>query len=535
MAKADLLVVNHSMLFADMAVKKELGAFTSMGVLPAYQRLVFDEAHHIEDSATEYFGAETTRNGALAAMGFLTRLEGNHERGLVPFIRLKLSKIGRQVTPETYEAILDILANQVGPSIAAARQALIAAFSALRSLTAERCGQIGRDIKWRLTPEVLRDPQLRSVHVNVVLPAVEEVLTCVKDCNRLLAPLKSIQAAPDEIEPPFLTEMTQLQAYRDRLIRVASVLSEVTSDECPPNTVRWIEIDSRNETIVRLARCPLEVAESLSEWVYKNLKSVVMTSATLSVQRSFDYLFSRIGLDRIGDRPLEPMALDSPFDFESQALLCLPNDIPAPDHPTFMEQAVDHIREALSITRGHAFVLFTSFYALDYTYKRLEGDLRKAGILALKQGSATRTQLLDRFRKDVSSVLFATDSFWEGVDVAGDALQCVILHKLPFRVPTEPILEARAEAIDAEGGNSFMAYTVPQAVIKFRQGFGRLIRRASDRGAILVLDRRIITKYYGKIFLDSLPGVRVVKGPRTGVYMALRNFFSTPPIDRNSI
>ncbi|MBI5095051.1 MAG: DEAD/DEAH box helicase [Candidatus Hydrogenedentes bacterium] len=531
MAKADLLVVNHSMLFADMAVKKELGAFTAMGVLPSYQRLVFDEAHHIEDSATEYFGAETTRNGALAALGFLLRVEGVHERGLLPFVRAKLSKLGRRVSAETYETILNVLDNQLCPSIAAAREAVISAFSTLRSLTAERCGQIGRDIKWRLTPEVLRDPQLREAHSVYVLPAMDEILTCVKECNRLLAPLKSIEAAPDETEAPFLTEMTQLNAYRDRLIRVASVLAEVTSEDCPANTVRWIEIDARNETIVRLARCPLEVAESLSEWVYRNLKSVVMTSATLSVQRRFDYLFSRIGLDRVGERNVEALALDSPFDFESQALLCLPNDIAAPDHPSFMEEAVDHIREALSITRGHAFVLFTSFYALDFTFKRLEGDLRRAGIAALKQGSATRTQLLDRFRKDTSSVLFATDSFWEGVDVAGDALQCVILHKLPFRVPTEPILEARAEAIDSSGGNSFMAYTVPQAVIKFRQGFGRLIRRATDRGAILVLDRRIITKYYGKVFLDSLPGVRVVKGPRAGVYMALRNFFNTPPTD----
>lgn len=524
-AKADLLVVNHSMLFSDMAIKKELGAFTAMGVLPAYQRLVFDEAHHIEDSATEYFGVETTRNGALATLGFFMRMDGPHERGLLPYIRAKLAKLGRRVDAESITTINDVLDNQLQPAIAAAREAVITAFGALRSLAAERCGKIGRDIKWRLTPELLRDSALRELHAVYVLPATEEILACVRLTNVLLAPLQAIEAAPDETEPPLQTELTQLQAYRDRLARVAAVMAEVTSEECPGNTVRWIEIDARNEAIVRLARCPLEVAESLSEWVYANLKTVIMTSATLSVQQRFDYLFTRIGLDLVTDRNFEAVALNSPFDFKTQALLCLPSDIVPPDHPAFMDEAADHVREILAITRGHAFVLFTSFYALDYTFKRLEEDLRRMGIAALKQGAATRTQLLDRFRDDISSVLFATDSFWEGVDVAGDALQCVILHKLPFRVPTEPILEARAEAIDSQGGNSFMAYTVPQAVIKFRQGFGRLIRRASDRGAILVLDRRIVTKYYGKVFLNSLPGVRVVKGPRAGVYAALKRFF----------
>ncbi|MCX5758949.1 MAG: helicase, partial [Candidatus Hydrogenedentes bacterium] len=143
-------------------------------------------------------------------------------------------------------------------------------------------------------------------------------------------------------------------------------------------------------------------------------------------------------------------------------------------------------------------------------------------------------QLLDRFRADVSSVLFATDSFWEGIDVAGAALQCVILPKLPFRVPTEPIQEARAESIDMAGGNSFMQYTVPQAVIKFRQGFGRLIRRKTDTGAIIVLDRRIATKYYGKVFLDSLPGVPVVRGPRNRLYQALEHFFSEKEDDHGN-
>ena len=290
------------------------------------------------------------------------------------------------------------------------------------------------------------------------------------------------------------------------------------------NTVRWIEIDAEKSRIVRLVRCPLEVGKPLSEWVYPNLKTVAMTSATLTVQNEFGFLFNRIGLDLVADRSIDCAVLGSPFDFQKQALLCVPNDIPTPDKDAFLDESIRCIREVLSVTRGHAFVLFTSFYALNAAYTRLEKDLRSKGITPLRQGAAARTQLLERFRRDASSVLFATDSFWEGVDVAGDALQCVILARLPFRVPTEPILQARTEIIEESGGNAFMDYIVPLAVIKFRQGFGRLIRRRTDRGVVMVLDSRILTKQYGKKFLDSLPDVRILTGPGAELLRELEGF-----------
>ncbi|HQE83450.1 MAG TPA: helicase C-terminal domain-containing protein, partial [Candidatus Hydrogenedentes bacterium] len=259
-------------------------------------------------------------------------------------------------------------------------------------------------------------------------------------------------------------------------------------------------------------------------WVYGNLKSVIMTSATLTVDHTFDYLFNRIGLDMVEPGNVTAEELDSPFDFASQAMLAIPTDIATPDSETFLLEVVDYVRSILHVTQGHAFVLFTSFYALDYVFRHLKDDLLSQGITPLKQGSIARTRLIERFRSDTSSVLFGTDSFWEGVDVAGEALQCVILPKLPFRVPTEPVLEARAEAIEAAGGSSFMQYTVPQAVVKFRQGFGRLIRRKTDRGAVIILDRRILTKHYGKVFLRSLPHLQLVKGPRNALLTSLEAF-----------
>jgi len=524
-AKADLIIANHHILFSDVNVKKDLGDFSSLAVLPAYRRVIFDEAHSIEDSATEYFGIEATRNGALALLGRFQRKERVHEYGLIPLIKVKLVKDTPGLRPMEKDEILDLMDNQVSPTLAAVREALLVAFDALRSLAAEKCGQIGRDIKWRLTEQVLADPDLREVHAVYILPAVEEIKTLVSQSGALFDRLKRIRPTEDQIESPFVGEMMELQAYGVRLTTLASALMEGTREELEPNTVRWIEIDSADAHIVRVVRCPLEVGKCLAEWLYPNLQTVVMTSATLSVQRGFDYLFSRIGLNLVDPDRIEKAILDSPFNFEQQALLCIAQDIVSPDEPRFLEETVDSVRRILDITKGHALVLFTSFYALDFAHGRLEAELKKARITPLKQGEAARTQLLNRFRKDVSSVLFATDSFWEGIDVAGEALQCVILPKLPFRVPTEPIQQARAEAIDAAGGNSFMSYTVPQAVIRFRQGFGRLIRRRSDRGTVVVLDRRILTKYYGRVFLESLPGVRVVRGPRNRLYEVLQAFY----------
>lgn len=523
LAKADLIIANHHILFSDISVKWEMGEFNSLGVLPAYKRVILDEAHSVEDSATEYFGVDATRNGAANLFGRFHRRERVHERGLLPFIKVKVVKDARVPFSQT-EQIQGHIDNLVLPALAAARENVLAMFQALRDLTGSKCGQIGRDVKWRLTEKVLADPDVRRLHETHVVGAAADVAELGKQGAALVSMMKQVKPAFDDPEPPLLPEIYELSAYCARLERLAAVLREGTSEQIAENTVRWIEIDSAVPNTVRIVRCPLEVGSQLNEAAYANLRTVVMTSATLSVQRRFDYFLNRTGLDEAGNSRLTKAVLDTPFDFGRQALLAITRDMPSPEEPAFLDETVEALRAVFQITRGHALVLFTSFYALDYVHKRLEKELRAGGIAPLKQGVESRTQTLNKFRSDTSSVLFATDSFWEGIDVAGEALQCVILPRLPFRVPTEPIQQARAEAIDALGGNSFMAYTVPQAVIKFRQGFGRLIRRKSDRGTIVVLDRRIAEKFYGKTFLESLPGIRVVSGPRQAVYTALGTF-----------
>jgi ATP-dependent DNA helicase DinG len=222
---------------------------------------------------------------------------------------------------------------------------------------------------------------------------------------------------------------------------------------------------------------------------------------------------------------LQTLRVESPFDFEQQALLAIPRDLPEPNDPRYEAATHEVIAETLRATRGGTFVLFTAYGALNRAVRALGPELQAQGLTLLQQGDTNRHLLLGRFINEPGAVLFATDSFWEGVDVRGDALRCVIITRLPFRVPTEPIEQARVEAITTRGGNAFAEQTVPQAVIKLKQGFGRLIRSRTDRGAVVLLDSRIVRKPYGRVFLDSLPPARRLIADRRAVAAALKQFF----------
>jgi len=263
----------------------------------------------------------------------------------------------------------------------------------------------------------------------------------------------------------------------------------------------------------------------MHEVAYSKFPTIVFTSATLSTEGTFGYMGRRLGLALVEDARRRELLLPSPFDYRRQVIFGIPLDIPHPREASYPEEVFKLIYQVLTITRGRAFVLFTSFRMLNDAFALLEAPLREIGIRSWKQGEDTRDRLLRNFREDTTSVLFGTDSFWQGVDVEGEALECVILVKLPFKVPTEPVQQARAEAIDRQGGNSFFEFVVPQAVLKFKQGFGRLIRRRTDRGALLVLDKRIVQQRYGKLFINSLPECNIVRGTAEEVLERLGHFF----------
>jgi ATP-dependent DNA helicase DinG len=268
------------------------------------------------------------------------------------------------------------------------------------------------------------------------------------------------------------------------------------------NTVFWIERrrGGRDRSNVFLQATPIDVAPILQECLFDSLECAVLTSATLAVGGGFDYMRRRLGLQHAREE-----VLLSHFDYASQAILYVPPDLPDPRTPQFAAKAADRIRKLLEVTRGRAFVLFTSYAQLNDVYERLLGELEYP---MLKQGDAPKSALLEEFRLTPNAVLFATSSFWQGVDVQGDQLSCVIIDRLPFAVPSDPVVAARVRSVDADGGNAFFDYQVPAAVITLKQGFGRLIRSLHDRGLLALLDNRILKKAYGRVFVDSLPNYR---------------------------
>jgi ATP-dependent DNA helicase DinG len=268
------------------------------------------------------------------------------------------------------------------------------------------------------------------------------------------------------------------------------------------NTVFWIERrrGGRDKFNVYLQATPIDVAPILKSCLFDTLECAVLTSATLAVGGGFEYMRRRLGLEHTRES-----VLPSHFDYENQALLYVPPDLPDPRTPQFAAKAADRIRRLLEITRGRAFVLFTSYAQMNDVYQRLLGELDFPMLL---QGDAPKSALLEEFRLTPNAVLFATSSFWQGVDVQGEQLSCVIIDRLPFAVPSDPVVAARVRSIDADGGNAFFQYQVPAAVITLKQGFGRLIRSLHDRGLLALLDNRILKKAYGKVFVESLPNYR---------------------------
>ncbi|HZV83060.1 MAG TPA: helicase C-terminal domain-containing protein, partial [Geobacteraceae bacterium] len=340
--------------------------------------------------------------------------------------------------------------------------------------------------------------------------------------------LKTLRLLPDKPAERLAGLIVDLKGVSGRLEATVQALHHFVGrgeSEC-----HWFEVKKGSKGLaVRLCSSPLDVAPSLKGALFDQLRTVVLTSATLAVGERFDYLARRTGISLLPKVRVSELLLASPFDYASQAFVGVPADMPEPTGKAFEAAAAAFILKSLVISQGRAFVLFTSYDLLRRIHARLAPQLEGMGLVPLRQGDASRHLLLSRFKKTAGAVLFGTDSFWEGVDVQGGALELVIITRLPFRVPTEPILEARTEYISASGGDPFMEYTVPQAVIKFKQGFGRLIRSKGDRGGVLILDSRVLTRNYGRIFLRSLPELEVVAAGGSEVLTRLESFFSSAP------
>ncbi len=524
-AQAHLLVVNHALLLSDLALRHQTDNYSAAAVLPPFDRIILDEAHHLEDVATNFFASQVSRFSFARPLNRL-RHPRKPDKGLLPRL---LSALAKEL-PDSEDALYRDLHGRI-ENIIVARQGLYErSVKDLEEIGQELADALGRRIddreslKYRLVPAFTGggawaaiSQKVRELSKQTGLLA-SEIRQLLKQCGRL----------PEEVYDKLSSQLTDLRGQAGRLEGIAGDLSFFIADDA--QSCAWFEVNQGRigrgrGVITRLSTAPLEVAESLKEAIYDRFNTVVLTSATLAVGDSFTYLKRRVGLDLTEPGRVSELLLHSPFDFANQALVAIPTDVPEPNRPGYAEMVRDLSERSILAAGGRSFVLFTAYSLLRQVHGEIAPILAAHGCPSLRQGQENRHRLLKKFAQDPSSVLFGTDSFWEGVDVPGRSLEQVIITRLPFKVPTEPVLEARAEAIQKSGGDPFMQYTVPQAVIKFKQGFGRLIRHRDDRGVVLILDSRVVKKGYGRTFLRSLPEARVVAAPTTEVFGEIGRFF----------
>ena len=520
-SQANILVVNHHLLFADLAIRSQIG---SSAVLPPYQRVIFDEAHHLEDVASSYFGSRITRGGITRILHRLHRKHKMIYKGLIHAMRAKLVRKQRLISDDVYQNLDKQLSMELPMDVDFLVEMNSQTMERIYFWAREQSGQEKGEVKIRLTAPV-RDRLLGVFGLEEQLKEfIGSLRSLAAKLNRLIG---LIQQAESDAEEDWSSPIIELLAQAARLMTVADTIEHVLFKE-DQEFIKWIEIKEgyRSADIVRLQSSPLEIGHMMNTNVYQVFDTVIMTSATLTIENSFDFLGQRIGLNLLANERFTKLVLPAPFDYEKQAIIGIPLDVPDPRHENFANELGKFVFKSLTLSDGRAFVLFTSYGLLNMLYNQLAESLQILGIMTLKQGTENRQRLLEHFRRDKTSVLFGTDSFWEGVDVEGDALESVIITKLPFRVPSEPIIEARVEAIERRGGNAFMEYSVPLAVLKLKQGFGRLIRKKTDRGCILIFDKRVVEKSYGRVFLHSLPKCHLVTGKREKVFAELKAFFA---------
>jgi ATP-dependent DNA helicase DinG len=525
-AGAHVVVVNHSLLLADLAIKRDAGG---RGVLPAYSRVVMDEAHHAEQAATS---AGTTRVTALAIRRAVAPLLSSRRRRRGALARLA-ERWGGMANPDLGQrdaiaggcAVVERLASDLAREAPAWLEDLAFATGLDgQPISLERAAEPPppEEHAWEEPPESPAPVELPGPWKEPLGLLVERSAETARAIGALEKHFLDIELEPGEQQP--------LLDLRQARLRLASQAASARAAlEHSPEFCRWVEPEGRTGRAA-ICRAPIDVGPFLASALYASTRTLVLTSATLAVRNSFGFTLSRLGLEPPGPEtpPVEQRRWTSPFDFAGQVLLGLPRDLPIPGHPDHDQAAAAFIVQALEHAGGGAFVLCTSFQQIHSLAGRVEAAMGQR-LAILRQGDAGRFQLLERFREDPDSVLFGTDSFWEGVSVKGRALRLVIIPRLPFGVPTEPITIARHERLRSGGMDPFRSDTLPRAVLRLRQGFGRLVRSHSDRGVVLILDRRLHDRWYGRQFLAALPPATRAVGPARAVLERVRLFYQPPP------
>lgn len=479
---AQVLIVNHHLLLTDL--KARMRNDENKAPLPACDRIVIDEAHHLEEIAIEILSERIDKLGLYRTLSRLSSIEE------------ELLSQKRQLS-DKIAVFFHVIEEFIHKNLSA-RNAF--------------------EKKWRL-----KSALLNSLKGGLFVPLYEDLL---EEMKRFIATLYSVKEKLKENDAED-SEIGELESASTRLEEAYSLLENFFSDKEALSLLRLLEsINTHSIQNIALSRADLDIASCLDRYLFSKASSVVLCSATLTSNRSFAHFQNRLGIakEKKRERAVTEMIYDSPFDYANRTLFLVPTDLPDPTDPRFLTSACSVIQEALTLSEGNAFLLFTSYEMLKSAYEILSSSLDQFHLL--KQGDASRHTLIESFKAKPGSVLFGTDSFWEGVDIPGDALRLVVIAKLPFPVPNDPLKEAQKEFLIQEGEDPFMDYALPEAVVKFKQGYGRLMRKKSDRGCILCLDKRISSKGYGKVFLRSLPQSPTCFEPTPKVIEEMARFYN---------
>ncbi|MBM7094618.1 ATP-dependent DNA helicase DinG [Bacillus sp. H-16] len=490
--KADLIITNHALILSDLQEDR--------GILPSYRQLIIDEGHHFEQAASNQLGSRLD----YVSFSQLFNEAGSVDGGGI------LSNISRTLFDEKVSEVL----KETELTVKEAKAEISELFLFLHGWAFKQKKK--QNERGRITVTFdsesdsfsgIKEAAARSVYI------CENTLKVLMKLAGMLESKKENEELSEKKNRSFKVTFQSLGTIIDRLYEAKDTLSELLL-ECEENTVYWMEAETRGprQTVILEAR-PVDVSALLADDLFTRKDSVVLTSATLTVNNKFDYVMKNLGLD---DFPVISMVIESPFIWKDQARLMIPNDVPLlnkVDERTYIETIVLHLYRLSQVTQGKMLVLFTSYDMLKKSHELLK-DILDDDFMLVSQGinGGSRTKLTKSFQQFDKAIMLGTSSFWEGVDIPGEDLTLLVMARLPFTSPDEPIYKAKAEKLDERGKSSFMSLAIPQAVIRFKQGFGRLIRKKSDRGAVIVLDRRLNTTRYGKLFVKSLPDVEIVEG-----------------------
>ena len=500
-ATANLIVVNHHLLFADIESRLSGAGYEDAAVLPPYHHLVFDEAHGIENAATSFFSESVNRFKLNKLINQMYRHRKNSESGHL--CSLAILSSNEEKASNAYELTNKIKLALTNVEIAA------------------------KDLLHNEYTLRLYDTTARNF--GPLLVALGELTRSLGSFTGVIREVMEGIADDDKDAPCYWESKVILRHLEDYVILLKNFalwdekrdhVFWIQKKRLPPDMIR----DAGDAEYVTLTQTPLDISHLMNEGVFEPMSTVVCTSATLKTGRDFNYWMRRTGVTLSDSDRIIKGEFPSPFPYNKNMLFAVPSDAPLPDNIQYQQWIEMALPRLIQAAAGRTLVLFTSYESLKSAHRTVVASMRAFTGRIMKQGDDDNAKLLEAFKKEKESVLFATDSFWQGVDIPGESLSQVIIVKLPFTVPNDPVFVARAEAIEKRGGSSFMELSVPEAVIKFRQGIGRLIRRSDDKGVVVVLDRRIYEKRYGSIFTASMPECKQIYQPLSELTGRINSF-----------